>query len=791
MQKKISHLAQMALLGLCYYGAARFGLAFAVDQTYVSPIWPASGVALAGLLLGGWELWPGIWLGSFVANFLYHHGTPEVLVSSRLQDSALIASASSLLAIACVCLATRWAGHRSGEFWRGPLFSKLSVLRFNAIAFGACLTSATVGATVSCAEQPGKWWEFVPLWFTWWLGDFAGITIVCPLVLAWSRRPPKGTYSKREVVEIFWSFGLLLLICWVVFVGFPNTLEMPMAFFAVGPLAWIALRSGAHCTHVALFLVYGFAAWHLAHPFPVSNPLEIPGTNHSILHLASLIMMAVVAHALESDSTARRKAEALYKDLASSLEHRVLERTAELEMSYERYRLVTANLPNSDVFLFDRSLRYLFAEGSTLERYGIRKDSLIGKNIWEAFPPEIATSLEPHYRAALEGQSELFEVSCEKGVNFLVSTVPIRDPRRQVTSGMAIAMDITPQRRAEAALRQSQQFTQGTIDALLANLCVIDKKGTILSVNRSWREFALANPPVPKNYLEGANYLEVCDKAAANHCPEAGPFARGIRAIIAGECVEFSMEYPCHSPAIRRWFVGRVTPFANTSPGCFVIAHEEITKRKLAEQKLEAALEKEVVLKREIHHRVKNNLQVVISLLFLQSARVTDPVAQEILRECQFRTRSIALIYALLSQSEDLTHIRFEEYARELATSLAATYRASTESLELVIEAAEMYVNVDTALPCGLIINELLSNSLKYAFPPAHPARVAITLRRPEPGKLELSVCDNGIGVPPGFSLDEVSTMGLTLVRDLVRQLNGTITIKADQGTAVWVSFPG
>jgi PAS domain S-box-containing protein len=131
-----------------------------------------------------------------------------------------------------------------------------------------------------------------------------------------------------------------------------------------------------------------------------------------------------------------------------------------------------------------------------------------------------------------------------------------------------------------------EEFATATLDALSANVCVLDTHGTIVTVNRTWREFAAANQCAPDAVSEGTNYLAICETAAGPHSEEALPFATGIRSVIAGECAFFSLEYPCHSPAMKRWFTGSVTPLVNGPRGWVVIAHENITQRKLAEEAL-------------------------------------------------------------------------------------------------------------------------------------------------------------------------------------------------------------
>src|SRR5215213_6581503 len=137
--------------------------------------------------------------------------------------------------------------------------------------------------------------------------------------------------------------------------------------------------------------------------------------------------------------------------------------------------------------------------------------------------------------------------------------------------------------RQEEARRS--QDRQRTLDSLSAHIAIIDENGAIVAVNKAWRDFARANGAVAQNYAEGANYLRTCDSAAGAYSEEAAPFAEGIRSVLSGQRDKFELEYPCHSPSEQRWFVGRVTQFAADGPPRAVVAHENITERKLAEER--------------------------------------------------------------------------------------------------------------------------------------------------------------------------------------------------------------
>jgi two-component sensor histidine kinase len=243
-------------------------------------------------------------------------------------------------------------------------------------------------------------------------------------------------------------------------------------------------------------------------------------------------------------------------------------------------------------------------------------------------------------------------------------------------------------------------------------------------------------------------------------------------------------------------------------------AQREIARRKEAEEQIKASLREKEVLLKEIHHRVKNNLQVVSSLLYLQSEIITDPVVLDMFQDSQHRVRSMALVHERLYQAQDLSRIDFSDYVWDLANHLLSSYSMSADRVKLEMEADSVALDVDTAVPCGLIINELVSNSLKHAFPAhsaptngtqghadgqnveAHkdpmarsPGKILIQLRLDAGGQLQLLVSDNGVGIPADFDMDNTESLGLLLVNSLVRQLRGTLELSTAAGTEFKIAF--
>jgi two-component sensor histidine kinase len=213
-------------------------------------------------------------------------------------------------------------------------------------------------------------------------------------------------------------------------------------------------------------------------------------------------------------------------------------------------------------------------------------------------------------------------------------------------------------------------------------------------------------------------------------------------------------------------------------------------QHKRSQQRLYATLREKEVLLREIHHRVKNNLQVISSLLSLQAASLEDAEAREMLKESQNRVRSMALVHDQLHRSRDLSRIGFREYVKNLCASLFSSYGIDSGLIALRVEVEEVSLPIDTAIPCGLIIHELVSNSLKHAFPDGRRGEIFIGLRTtPGPGKV-LTVADDGVGLPRDVDLDTVHSLGLRLVRILAAQIDAPVRCLVRDGTRFEIVLP-
>lgn len=220
----------------------------------------------------------------------------------------------------------------------------------------------------------------------------------------------------------------------------------------------------------------------------------------------------------------------------------------------------------------------------------------------------------------------------------------------------------------------------------------------------------------------------------------------------------------------------------------FLEINNDITQRKKAEEKVKQSLKEKEMLLKEIHHRVKNNLMVISSLLNLQSQYVKDQEVLGMFKETQSRARSMAIIHERLYQSEDLKTIDFGKYIRTLAMELSRTYRVSPDLVKLHINVEDVKLDINTSIPLGLIVNELVSNSMKHAFPDGRNGEIDIDFYLKD-DVYSLNVCDNGIGFPEDLDFRKTESLGLQLVNTLSGQIDATVELDRSQGTDFIIKF--
>jgi len=240
-----------------------------------------------------------------------------------------------------------------------------------------------------------------------------------------------------------------------------------------------------------------------------------------------------------------------------------------------------------------------------------------------------------------------------------------------------------------------------------------------------------------------------------------------------------------------RWLNVRTAPMFSEEGN--LLGHtgtiEDITSQKIVEEKVKSSLQEKEALLKEIHHRVKNNLQIISSLIYLQAQRIDDPRAKQIFEDSQSRISSMALVHDSLYRSQDFARVNLSEYVQTLTSSLFHTYRIQPEAVNLAVNVdPNVVVSLDKAIPCGLILNELITNALKHGFMGEETGEVTVTLMN-HSSQVCLIVENDGKILPESFELQKIRSMGLRLVTALVDQLNGQFAVEKSQKTRFKVTF--
>jgi two-component sensor histidine kinase len=212
------------------------------------------------------------------------------------------------------------------------------------------------------------------------------------------------------------------------------------------------------------------------------------------------------------------------------------------------------------------------------------------------------------------------------------------------------------------------------------------------------------------------------------------------------------------------------------------------TERKQIDRKIRDSLKEKEVLLQEVHHRVKNNLQVISSILNLQSSYVSDPSTLDILQESQNRIKSMSFIHETLYRTTDFSSINFSEYIKSLSYNLIQSYRLQNCTVDFVADIDTIEMSIDQSIPCGLIVNELVSNALKYAYKDRKKGKLIIELKE-NGNQVSLKISDDGVGLPENFKFEKNDSLGVQLVYSLTEQLDGTIEVNSEKGTSFLITF--
>ncbi len=331
-----------------------------------------------------------------------------------------------------------------------------------------------------------------------------------------------------------------------------------------------------------------------------------------------------------------------------------------------------------------------------------------------------------------------------------------------------VAHDLTRRRLDREALRQSEAQRACAMECSSDAIFTLDRAFRLTGLNqqaeRLWNR--------TRHDILGRNLWDVFPEAVG------GPFFKLYERVMrSGKPGHLEEWYP-HAPH-NRWFEVRAYPRTDG----LAVYFRDSTGRRQAEEKIKRAFEEKEVLLREVHHRVKNNLQVVCSMLRLQERQLTDDTLLQVLRECRERVMAMAMLHDQLHRARDFSNLNLGEYIRNLAASLFCSYGVNSTAIGLQMEIEDIPVAVDTAIPCGLIVNELVANALRHAFPDGRKGCISLGLHARPGGSVELMVADDGCGFPNSAHTAKGRTLGLWLVDLLASQLGAAVERSHANGT--------
>ncbi|MFA4848837.1 MAG: PAS domain S-box protein [Methanoregula sp.] len=413
-----------------------------------------------------------------------------------------------------------------------------------------------------------------------------------------------------------------------------------------------------------------------------------------------------------------------------------------------------------------------------IEMLGFSREQFLGKKIWEIGLFKDIVANKDNFKELQQQEYVRYEDMPLETADGRQIAVEFVSNVYTVTNKKVIQCnirDINKRKLIEEALRYKNEELDGYFTNTLDLLCIADADGNFRRLNREW-ESALGYSPAE---LEGKRFLDFV------HPDDMKASLDAMAELRAGKQVlQFTNRYR-HRNESYRWIEWRLFPAGDL----IYASARDVTERKKMTDLVEASLAEKETMLREIHHRVKNNLQIISSLLSLQINKISDPRTIEALKDSQARVMSMALVHEHLYKGEDFSRIDLRDYIHSLGTTLFQSYKSADESIHLEQEIPEIEVDINIAIPLGLIINELITNSLKYAFKEKKDGVLSITATE-DAQFLNIIVGDNGSGMPKGITLENQTSLGLRLVNKLTGQLHGTVVIDSSEGTKFVFTFP-
>ncbi len=458
------------------------------------------------------------------------------------------------------------------------------------------------------------------------------------------------------------------------------------------------------------------------------------------------------------------------------------EMEGQLNQSIQSYRDLFNSIGDA-IYIHDENGKFAEVNKTAEEIFGYTRDELLGNDpMMFAAPGKVnEDKTYQHIEKSLKGEKQRFEwwAVRKNGEVFPIEVTLTPGKYFGKNAVIAVARDMTGQYEQQIDLRQSEELFRQLFQNAPVGIAMLDNRNEVQMVNRSFEdifEFEI-------DEIKGLNIDELI--APADELESARKLSNstesfevtGVRKTKSGKLVDV--------------LIYGVPVVVDGKTIAIYGLYVDITDQKKAEAKLKGSLKEKEVLLAEIHHRVKNNLAVITGLLELQSHSTENEDVREALKDSQMRINTMALIHEKLYQNETLSSIDFSRYIRELVDVIDKSHRNSSRPVDLKLDLEEIQFTITQAIPCGLMLNEILTNCYKHAFSceRADNPSVRISLNLKEEDSISLKVEDNGIGLPDNFDELGKFSLGLTLIKTLSRQIDADMTVNGEKGTSYHFSF--
>lgn len=809
------------MLAAGYYVAGRLSLLMAIPPGYATPVWPAAGLALVGLLALGWRAFPAVVVGSFFVNLEtgFDPSTADAACRSGLIVIAIALGAGAQAAIGA-------EGIRRVVGYPHPFDEQWDIVRFLLIGGpAACVVSATVGSATLFAAGLVAVRALPFSWFTWWVGDSIGVLVFAPLLLA-AFGEPRASWRRR-----LWVVGLAPLLGFVMVVGLflwvsrREQQRLEVEFIQrCEPIAQAILAAADQYVHLggavaSLFRVVpeldeaafeSFAAdllsrqpgllalsriervpgaeraaWEAAHGHAITRrgdggtlvPAEaaaehfvvswiVPDAGNAVAAGFDVgsepLRLAAVRSALATGVPTASPAVHLVQDVRQGLGVLVLEAVNPGAMANEVFSSTVLSLDRlvsaATVGLDTEGVRLRLLDGDTV--IFSEPGAVAGGAPWQTTLPVAGRLWRAEFRPTPEYRERRRTWEAPSVLVFGLALVALAEFALLVSTGR--------ESRLSAAEDRGSALLRAMPDAILR----LGPDGT----PRDYR------PPASEGAAE--SWGGSSDVALAG----AGDLLLGSLHEVRSSGVAKRLEYQVATEAGTLDLEARLV--AGVGDDVLVVIRD-VSAQKAIERRMRSALAEKDVLLREIHHRVKNNLQVVCSLLNLADDRLNDPGARTLLAHTRDRVHTIALVHDQLHRSADLAQVGFGAYLRVLATHLPRVVGEGGDRIRVDVSGEDLTLPLDIAVPCGLIVNELVTNAFQHAFPNHRRGIVSISIRSRDDGRVELAVRDDGDGPPPGWEPRGAGGTGLELVFTFADQIDAEVSVVVSGGVSFTFVFAG